>query len=169
MWRIFLIIVMLLFSLILPGTLFHFLAWGNIKPDLVVLFTIYLALHHKTLPGALWGLGAGLLADFYFGRHFGMYAVTLTCVALLADWLSQRWYRDNYFLTALLVFLVTFVGEGMIAILNILVGARWALDDAIRLVIGVSVYNALLVPLTYPWIHRSFTKGWLKYRPKYER
>lgn len=57
MWRITLIIVMLLFSLILPGTFFHFLAWGNIKPDLVVLFTIYLALHHKTLPGAMWGLG----------------------------------------------------------------------------------------------------------------
>jgi len=160
---------MLLFSLILPGTLFYFLSWGGIKPNLVLLFVVYLALHHHTLPSALWGLGAGVLADLYLGRHFGMYALTLTLVALLTNWLSQRWYRENFLLIALLVFLVTFVGEGIIAFLNILVGARWSLGDAFRLVLGVACYNAILVPITYPWIHRSFTQGWLKYRPKYDR
>lgn len=169
MRRNILIIVMLLFSLILPGTVFYFWSWGGVKPNLVLLFTIYMALHHRTLPGTLWGLGAGLTADFYFGRHFGMYALTLTCVALLTGWLSQRWYRDNFLLIALMVFLVTIVGEGMIAFLNIAVGAKWSLGDAFRLVIGVAVYNAILVPITYPLIHRSFTRGWLKYRPKYER
>ncbi|MGE4271990.1 MAG: rod shape-determining protein MreD [Desulfitobacterium sp.] len=169
MRRNILIVVMLLLSLILPGTVFYFLSWGGIKPDLLLLFAIYMALHHRTLPGALWGLGAGILADFYLGRHFGMYALTLMMVALLTGWLSQRWYKENFFLIALLVFLVTFVGEGVIAFLNILAGARWAFDDALRLVLGVSLYNAVLVPITYPWIHRSFTRGWLKYRPKYER
>lgn len=167
--RYVMILIMLLLGLILPGTVFYFWSWGGIKPDLIMLFTIYMALHHRRVPGALWGLGAGLIEDLYLGRHFGMYSLTLTAVALLSNWLAQRWYRENYLLTALLVFLVTFTGQGLIALLSIVVGAQWSLGDALRLVVGVSLYNAVLVPITYPWIHRSFTRGWLKYRPRYER
>lgn len=160
---------MLLLSLILPGTVFYFWSWGGIKPDLIMLFTIYMALHHRPMSGALWGLGAGILEDLYLGRHFGMYSLTLTGVALLSGWLAQRWYRENYALTTLLVFLVTFLGQTLIALLSLGVGIQWTVTDALRLAIGVSLYNAILVPISYPWVHRSFLKGWLKYRPKYER
>jgi len=34
---------------------------------------------------------------------------------------------------------------------------------------GIAIYNVILVPATYPFIHRSFLHGWLRYRPKYER
>jgi len=167
--RYVIILLMCLLSLILPGTVFYFWSWGGIKPDLIMLFTIYMALHHRTVPGALWGLGAGIVEDLYLGRHLGMYSLTLTAVALLSNWLTQRWYRDNYLLIALLVFLVSFAGQGLMALLSIVVGAQWSFGDALRLVAGGSLYNAVLVPITYPWIHRSFTRGWLKYRPRYER
>lgn len=167
--RYFIMLGMLLLSLILPGTVFYFWSWGGIKPDLIMLFTIYMALHHRPMSGALWGLGAGILEDLYLGRHFGMYSLTLTGVALLSSWLAQRWYRENYALTTLLVFLVTFMGQTLIALLSLGVGVQWTVTDALRLAIGVSLYNAILVPISYPWIHRSFLKGWLKYRPKYER
>lgn len=163
------LIVMLLLSLILPGTVFYFWSWDGIKPDLMMLFTIYMALHHRTVPGTLWGLGTGIIGDFYLGRNLGMYSLTLTAVALLSSWLSKRWYRENFLLTTLLVFVVTLAGQGLIAFLSLGAGAQWSFGDALRLMFGVSVYNALLVPVTYPWIHRSFTQGWLKYRPKYER
>jgi rod shape-determining protein MreD len=167
--RYVIILILLLLSLTLPGTVFYFWSWDGIKPDLMMLFTIYMALHHRTLPGALWGFGAGLIADFYLGRNLGMYSLTLAAVALLSNWLSQRWYRENFLLITLLVFLVTFAGQGVIAFLSLGVGAQWSFGDAVRLMTGVSIYNAILVPVTYPWIHRSFTRGWLKYRPKYER
>lgn len=167
--RYFIMLGMLLLSLILPGTVFYFWSWGGIKPDLIMLFTIYMALHHRPVSGALWGLGAGILEDLYLGRHFGMYSLTLTGVALLSSWLAQRWYRENYALTTLLVFLVTFMGQTLIAFLSLGVGVQWTVTDALRLAMGVSLYNAILVPISYPWIHRSFLKGWLKYRPKYER
>lgn len=169
MMRYVIITLMLILSLILPGTVFYFWSWGGIKPDLIMLFTIYMALHHNTMPGALWGLGTGIIGDFYLGRNLGMYSLTLTAVALLSNWLAKRWYRDNYLLMTVLVFFVTFAGQVLIALLNIGVGARWSLDDALRMSAGVAFYNAVLVPLTYPWIHRSFVRGWLKYRPKYER
>ncbi|MDI6812516.1 MAG: rod shape-determining protein MreD [Desulfitobacteriaceae bacterium] len=167
--RYVILVFLLLLTLVLPGTLFHLWAWSGIKPDLAMLFIIYVALHEPKWTGILWGLGTGLIEDFYLGHYLGMYSVTLTLVAALTSWLAGRWYRENFSLTMLLVFLVTAVGQLMVGFLGLGAGLSWSASDIFRLVLGVSIYNALLVPVTYPWIHRSFLHGWLRYRPKYER
>lgn len=167
--RYVLIAVMFLLSLILPGTVFHFWAWSGIKPDLLMLLTIYIAMHHRLPSSVLWGLGAGLLEDLYLGRYIGMYTLTMAVVAFLSYWLAERWYRENFLITTFVVFLVTAVGQIMIGFLSLGAGLQWSLADIVRLVIGVSFYNAVMVPITYPVIHRSFLRGWLRYRPRYER
>ena len=167
--RYFIIALMFLLSLILPGTVFHFWSWAGIKPDFLMLLTIYIAMHNRLSTGVYWGLGAGLLEDLYLGRYIGMYTLTLAVVAFLSYWLAERWYRENFILSTFTVFLVTAVGQIMIAILSLGAGLQWALGDITRLVLGVALYNAVLVPLTYPFIHRSFVQGWLRYRPPYER
>ena len=167
--RYVIIVVMFLLSLILPGTVFHFWSWSGIKPDLLMLLTIYMAMHHRLSSSVLWGLGAGLLEDLYFGRYIGMYTLTLVVVAFLSYWLAERWYRDNYILTTFMVFIVTFVGQVVVAFLSLGAGLHWSLGDIGQLVIGVALYNAILVPVTYPLVHRSFVRGWLRYRPRYER
>ncbi|EGW38394.1 rod shape-determining protein MreD [Desulfosporosinus sp. OT] len=167
--RYVLIAVMFLLSLILPGTVFHFWSWSGIKPDLLMLLTIYIAMHHRWPSGVLWGLGAGLLEDLYLGRYIGMYTVTLAVVAFLSYWLAERWYRENFLLTTFMVFIVTMVGQAVVAFLSLGAGLHWSLGDIGELVIGVALYNAVMVPVTYPLIHRSFLHGWLRYRPRYER
>jgi len=168
--RYLILALLFLLSLILPGTLFYYWSWAGIKPDLVMLLAIYVAMHQYSLSKSiLWGLGTGLLVDMYLGRYFGMYTLTLTLVCILAWWLSQRWNRENYPLTVLLVFLVTAGGQLSIGFLSAGAGLHFSSQDVFRLVLGISAYNAILVPVTYPWIHRSFIQGWLRYRPKYER
>ena len=167
--RYVIIVVMFLLSLTLPGTVFHFWAWSGIKPDLLMLLTIYMAMHHRLPSSLLWGLGAGLLEDLYLGRYIGMYTLTLVVVAFLSYWLAERWYRDNFILTTFMVFIVTFAGQVVVAFLSLGAGLHWSLGDIGQLVIGVALYNAILVPVTYPLIHRSFLHGWLRYRPRYER
>ncbi|KLU66148.1 rod shape-determining protein MreD [Desulfosporosinus acididurans] len=167
--RYILIALMFFLSLILPGTLFHFWAWSGIKPDLLILLTIYMAMHHRRLSSVLWGLGAGLLEDFYLGRYIGMYTLTLLIVAFLSNWLTERWYRDNFLLTTFMVFIVTVAGQTCVAFLGLGAGLQWSLGDVVQLIFGVALYNAVLVPITYPLIHRSFLHGWLRYRPRYDR
>ena len=167
--RYVLIAFMFLLSLILPGTVFHFWSWSGIKPDLLMLLTIYMAMHHRLSSGVLWGLGTGLLEDLYLGRYIGMYMFTLAVVAFLSYWLAERWYRENFLLTTFMVFFVTAVGQVLVAFLNLGAGLQWSFGDIGRLVIGVSLYNAILVPVTYPWIHRSFLHGYMRYKPRYER
>jgi len=167
--RYVLIVVMFFLSLILPGTVFHFWAWSGIKPDLLMLLTIYMAMHHRLPSSVLWGLSTGLLEDLYLGRYIGMYTLTLAVVAFLSYWLAERWYRENFILTTFMVFIVTMAGQVMVAFLSLGAGLHWSMADIGHLVIGVALYNAILVPVTYPLIHRSFLHGWLRYRPRYER
>jgi len=164
-----LIAVMFVLSLILPGTAFHFWSWSGVKPDLLMLLTIYIAMHHRLRSSVYWGLGAGLLEDLYLGRYIGMYTLTLAVVACVSYWFAQRWYQENFVLTTFLVFLVTMVGQSLVGFLSLGAGLQWPFGDIAHLVLGVSIYNAILVPLTYPFIHRSFSNGWLRYKPKYER
>jgi len=134
-----------------------------------MLLTIYIAMHHRLPSGIIWGLGAGLVEDLYLGRYIGMYTLTLAVVAALSFWLAERWYRENFLITTFIVLIVTAIGQVLVAFLSLGAGLQWSLTDISRLVIGVSLYNAILVPLTYPWIHQSFIRGWLKYWPRYER
>jgi len=167
--RYIILVFLMLMTLVLPGTLFHLWAWSGIKPDLTMLLIIYIALHDRKWASIFWGLGTGLMEDFYLGHYLGMYTVTLTLVAALTNWLAGRWYRENLPLTVLLVFLVTAVGQLVVGFLGLGAGLGWSASDILRLVVGVAGYNAVLVLVTYPWMHRSFRHGLLKYRPKYER
>lgn len=169
MRRYFIMSTILGLCLVLPGTVFHYWSWAGIKPDLSMLWVIYIALHHRPLQGAVYGFGTGLIVDLYFGRYIGMYTVTLTAVALLSSLLQQRWYRENILLTTVLVFLVTVLGQSVIAFLATVAGLNWYFGDIIRVILGVSLYNALLVPITYPLVHRSFTGGLLRQPSKYEQ
>ena len=161
--------IILVISLVLPSTVFHYWSWNGIKPDLVMLWVIYIALHHRPAEGLTYGFIAGLIADFYFGRYIGMYTITLALVAFLISTLQQRWYRENIPLTIVLVFSATFMGQMIVSLLANIAGLNWYLDNVLPMIVGISVYNTILVPITYPLISRSFNKGVLKPESKYER
>lgn len=160
-------LIILIISLILPSTVFHYWSWNGIKPDLAMLWIIYIALHHRPAEGLAYGFIAGLITDMYLGRYIGMYTITLALVAFLISFLQQRWYRDNIPLTIVLVFIVTFLGQVMVSFLANIAGLNWYINNVFPMIIGISVYNAVLVPVTYPLISRSFARGFLKQESKY--
>lgn len=168
MKRIILLFVILVFCLILPGTLFHYWSWAGIKPDLVMLLVTYIALHHSPAQGMGYGFVMGLIVDMYIGRYIGLYAITLGVVALLISFLQQRWYRENIPLTMVLVFIATILGQTLMVLVAKTAGLHWFFGDALKVIFGISFYNSLLVPITYPFIHRSFTNGLLYQKSKFD-
>jgi rod shape-determining protein MreD len=169
MMRYLIIIILLILSFVLSGTVFYYWDWSGIKPDLIMLLIIYIALHSRLHTAALWGLGSGILEDLYLGHFIGMYSFTLVTAALLSYWLIQRWHRENFLFVHILVFAVTFACQLILAVLGLGVGMHWQISDILGIAAGIALYNVVLVPATYPLIHRSFLHGWLRYRPKYER
>lgn len=169
MKRNLLILTIVFLCLILPGTLFHYWSWAGIKPDLAMLWVIYLTLHNRPMQGIAYGFAIGLIVDMYLGRYIGLYAITLAVVALLISFFQQRWYKENILLTTVLVFIVTVIGQTIIVIVAKTAGLNWFFGEAIKVIFGIALYNALLVPITFPLIHRSFTKGLLYQKTKFEQ
>lgn len=169
MRRHIIMILILIACLVLPGTTFQYFSWGGIKPDITMLWVIYIALHHRPVQGVLYGFVIGLIVDFYLGRYIGLYAIILAVVAFLISLLQQRWYKENIPLTMLLVFIVTFLGQSLMVIVATTAGLNWYFGDAVKEIIGISFYNCLLVPLTYPFVHRSFSEGILQPKRKIEQ
>jgi rod shape-determining protein MreD len=169
MKRFIVMLLILIACLILPGTIFHYWSWAGIKPDLAMLWVIYIALHHRPAQGIIHGFVIGLIVDFYLGRYIGLYAIILAVVALLISLLQQRWYRENIPLTMVLVFIVTVLGQTLMALIATTAGLNWYLGDAVKVILGISFYNCLMVPLTYPLVHKSFTEGILQPKKKIEQ
>ncbi|RNC29944.1 MAG: hypothetical protein AWM53_00164 [Candidatus Dichloromethanomonas elyunquensis] len=168
MKRYVIMLIIFMLCLTLPGTLFQYWSWGGIKPDLVMLWVIYIALHHRPVRAIAYGFSFGLIEDFYLGRYIGLNAISLAAAALLIGFLQQRWYRENIPLTMVLVLIVSILGQTLIMLFAATSGLNWFFGDALNIILGISFYNCLLVPLTYPFIHRSFTSGFLFQKPKYE-
>ncbi|NLO98326.1 MAG: rod shape-determining protein MreD [Peptococcaceae bacterium] len=161
--------ILLCLCLVFQGTLFQYLSIGGIKPDLVMLLVIYIALHQKPLAGLIYGFAYGLIIDMYMGRYIGLHAIILAVVALLVSYIQQKWYRENVILTMMLVFFLTFLGQLLLVVMAVTSGLQWSARNPFDTMMGISFYNCLLVPFTYPLIHRSFTKGILKASREYEQ
>jgi rod shape-determining protein MreD len=144
------------------------LSWGAVKPDLIMLWAVYAALHHTPVRGAVYGFVSGLLFDFYLGRYFGVYAAVLPLVSLLGGILQKNWYKENITFTIVMVFLLTLIGQSAVFLLTLAGGASLYLRDVPPLIAGISFYNTLLTPLTYPCLHRAFTRGFLRRKLKWE-
>jgi len=48
-------------------------------------------------------------------------------------------------------------------------GLHWFVGEALQIIIGIAFYNSLLVPITYPLIHRAFTSGCLYKKTEFEQ
>ena len=169
MRRYIIMLMILVVCLVLPGTVFHYFSWNGIKPDLAMLWIIYIALHHRPAEGVAYGFATGLIVDLYFSRYIGIYTLSLAVVAFLISFLQQRWYRENIPLTMVLVFLATVLGQTIVSLLANIAGLNWYFGDALRMIFGIALYNTLLVPITYPLINRSFTTGILRQKSSSER
>ena len=141
-------------ALIVPGTLFHDLSPWGIRPDLIMLWTIYLSLYSQPNIALTGAFVMGFLTDLYIGSAIGRYTLTLCIVALICIRLQKGWDRDRMPLVVMLVLAVTLTGQAAMALLGGLAGFGQPLAETAVIIGGVAVYNALLVLPTFAPAHR---------------
>ena len=148
-------------ALILPGTLLDSLSPWGVRPDLLMLWTVYWSLYSQPRSALMGAFIMGLLTDLYIGSALGQYTLTLCIVALVSVRLQKSWDKEKRLMVVMLVFAVTLAGQTAMALLAALAGLGWSLAETIQVVFSVAVYNALLVLPTFSLVYHSFTKGWL--------
>ncbi len=161
--RYLVISILFLIGLILQSTIFSHLTVAGVKPDFVLIMTVFYALLHGSKEGATAGAIGGLMQDLLFGQNLGMNALAKIVVGFSFGMLEKKIYKENILIPMAIIFVATLLSESVLYLLRQYEGMSGGYLGALRSVmISAAIYNSCLTPFIYGKFYSSSTKGLLK-------
>jgi rod shape-determining protein MreD len=144
-------------ALLLQSTVFTQLKLVGVRPELLYVVTILMAILEGPNEGAIVGFAGGMAQDFLLNQPKGITALTLTLLGYTVGLARQYIVSPSPLLPTVLVAVGTFAGVIFYEIVSFLLGQA---DDpllfSLRVALLTAVYNAILTPLVYPALRRIF-------------
>lgn len=153
--RVLAIIAIVITALLLQSTVFSDLKLLGVRPELMYLVTIIIAILEGPREGMVVGFAGGLAQDFLLNQPKGITALTLTLVGYAAGLARQYIVSPSPLLPTVLVAAGTAAGVAFYQIVAFLLGQlEEPLGYAIRVTLLTALYGAILTPLLYPLLRR---------------
>lgn len=148
-------------GLVLDTTLFSRWTFKGIRPDLLLVIIVGLALIRGKRAGLVWGGIAGALQDLLVGGStLAGYILIKPLLGFLNGFLTKKIYRENILLPVILVLMMTFLQELLVLFLHIGLVKAW-LHAMLVIILPEAVFNAILTLIVYPlllkWEERAET------------
>jgi rod shape-determining protein MreD len=142
-------------ALLLQSTVFADLKLLGVRPELMYLVTITIAILEGPREGMVVGFFGGMAQDFLLNQPKGITALTLTLVGYAAGLARQYIVSPSPLLPTLLVATGTALGVAFYQVVAFLLGQlEEPLSYAVRVTLLCALYNAILTPILYPLIRR---------------
>ncbi len=113
-YRVFVVLVVL----IIHNTIFKFFSISGIRPDLLLLVTLYAAFKYGSMEGQITGFVAGLGMDIFSGGLFGVGAFTKTLIGFVSGMFKKRIYSENVLIILVYIFIASFFNGIIFIIMN---------------------------------------------------
>jgi rod shape-determining protein MreD len=153
--RVLAIIAIVITALLLQSTVFSDLKLLGVRPELMYLVTIIIAILEGPREGMVVGFVGGLAQDFLLNQPKGITALTLTLVGYAAGLARQYIVSPSPLLPTILVAAGTAAGVAFYQIVAFLLGQlEEPVGYAIRVTLLSALYGAILTPLLYPLLRR---------------
>jgi rod shape-determining protein MreD len=153
--RVLVTVVVIVTGLLLQSTLFWNLKLLGVRPELMFLVTIVIAILEGPQEGAITGFVAGLAQDFLLNQPKGITALTLTLVGYAAGLVRQYVVSPSPLLPTILVAVGTAAGMAFYQAVAFLLGQlEESFSEAVRVTALTAAYGAILTPITYPLLRR---------------
>ena len=137
----------------------NFFMWFNIagvKPNLFIVFILFIGLFIGNKLGFAFGLILGILLDLFIGKSIGISGMMLAIVGLIGEYLDNNFSKDSRVTLILMVMGSTAVYELGTYFFQIL---RWntAIEilPFVRTVCIEVVFNVVLVIILYPLMQKA--------------
>jgi rod shape-determining protein MreD len=154
--RVLTITAMVITGLLLQSTVFSQMKLLGVKPELMYLVTILVAVLEGPQEGAVVGFAAGLAQDFMLPGPKGLTALTLTLLGYTMGLARDYITSPSPLLPTILVAVGTTAGVIFYEIAGFLLGQLdVSLFEATKIALLTGVYGALLAPVFYPLIRRA--------------
>ena len=144
--------------LILQTTLLSLFPIQRIRPDLLLIFTLYLAFLFPPVSGGILAFFMGYLMDLYSGNTLGFYTFSRTLVFFAAQFFKERFYLEGFSFQFLFAFIFSTL-EGLL--IFVLMGAfqPTSLGNLYSLLLAFLLPQSLMTGLGTPLVFFLFQKG----------
>jgi rod shape-determining protein MreD len=142
-------------AVLLQSTVFSQLRLLGVRPELLFLVTIVLALLEGPNEGAVVGFVSGLAQDMFLDQPKGITALTLTLLGYGVGMAKQYIVSPSPLLPTMVVAIGTAIGMAFYEVMSFLLGSfTLPVTDAVRIALLTAAYNAVLTPILYPLLRR---------------
>ncbi len=133
----------------------EFFRLGDLKPDFLLLLTVYFAMHRGEFTGLWVGFFGGLLQDINLGiiptltyekirYYLGINILPKSIVGYLAGKGSQGFRKDSYFSWMALIFVFSLIKGILLFFLTAIFHGAVAGQTIVTVILPESIYNSLL-------------------------
>jgi len=157
--RIVSIAAVVLTALLLQSTVFAQLRLLGVRPELLYLITIAIALLEGPNEGATVGFASGLAQDFLMNQPKGLTALTLTLLGYAVGMFRQFIVSPSPLVPTIVVGVGTAARIAFYEIVSVLLGNfHEEASYGVKVALLTALYNAVLTPILYP-VLRRITEG----------
>lgn len=129
---------------------------AGIKPNLFVVFVLFLGLFAGKKVGTCAGVCFGVLLDIFIGKNIGMAGILLGAIGFLGGYLDKNFSKESKITIILMVMACTFVFEFGVYLLNsFILSYDIQLIEFIKIVLVEILYNAILTIILYPLLKKA--------------
>lgn len=148
--------VIIVTAVLLQSTVFAQMRLLGVRPELMYLVTILIAIMEGPQEGAIVGFAGGMVQDFMLNTPKGITALTLTLLGYTMGMARQYIVSPSPLLPTMLVAVGTFAGTAFYQIVRALLGQLpdQSLAFGLKVSLLSALYGAILTPIVYPLLRR---------------
>ena len=138
---------------LIQSTVLDYIKVFNVKPNLLIIFIISVALLSNNIEGAIIGFCTGLSQDIVSGKVLGFYSLLGLYLGLIIGSVNKRLYRENVLIIVFFTFIATVVYETVVCVTNIFTnGQIYFLYSLRNLILPEAIYNSIVSIFIYIFI-----------------
>jgi rod shape-determining protein MreD len=154
------IAVVVVTGLLLQSTVFSQIKLLGVKPELMYLVTVIVAVLEGPREGALVGFFAGMAQDFLIPGPKGVTALTLTLLGYTMGLAREYVTSPSPLLPTTLVAVGTALGVAFHEVTTFLVGqTNPGVAEVLKIAILAGAYGGVLTPVFYPLLRRALERS----------
>lgn len=147
--------VIVLLAFILQNTIFTTLSLNGVKPNLLLIITVFFGFATSMNNGMLTGFFCGLLCDIFFNSYIGVYSFLFMLLGAFGGVMARFFYQDDVVFPYLTITLTDGLFGLTYYIIMFLLRGRFVFADYLHSVILPEVlYTLVLSLIMLPLLHK---------------
>jgi len=150
-----LMIIVFLIIYFLQANFFPNFTIAGIKPNLIVIFILFIGLYSNAIYGTVSGIVAGLFLDCIYGKCIGVSAVMLCIIGFLGAYFDKNFSKESRLTIMLMAIGATAIFEAGYYLLSaIILSFDMQVIEFVKMLLIELLYNTLLTLILYPTIQK---------------